>query len=299
MRSPRRKGIILAGGNGTRLYPLTRAVSKQLLPVYDKPMVYYPLSILMLAGIRDVLVISSPGALPSFERLLGNGRQLGITIEYAAQPEPNGIPEAFLIGESFIGDNPVCLILGDNVFYGQGLPELLRRVSAREDRATVLAYFVKDPERYGVVTFDAGGRVSDVVEKPKQPKSNYALTGLYFFDREAVEISKGLRPSQRGELEIIDVIRRYLRAGRLDVELLGRGVAWLDMGTHSSLLEAANFIEAVETRQGLKIACLEEVAYRMGYIGKQELRELAASLSKSSYGEYLNSILSTSLLEDR
>ena len=282
-----RKGIILAGGSGTRLYPVTRVVSKQLLPVYDKPMIYFPLSILMLAGIREILIISTPHELPRFRDLLGDGYDIGIRLEYAEQAEPRGIPEAFVIGAEFIGNDPVCLILGDNVFYGQGLPNVLRRASAEAGGATVLGYFVNDPERYGVVTFDENGVAVDVEEKPAHPKSNYAVTGLYFFDNDVVEISRNLTPSDRGETEIIDVVRDYLRRGELRVEVLGRGIAWLDMGTHKSLLEAANFIEAVETRQGLKIACLEEVAFRMGYIDREQVLALARPLMKGSYGQYL------------
>ena len=289
----RRKGIILAGGFGTRLYPVTRVVSKQLLPVYDKPMIYYPLSILMLAGIREILIISTPLELPRFRDLLGDGSRIGITIDYAEQAEPRGIPEAFVIGETFIGADSVCLILGDNIYYGQGLPDILRQAANGSAGASVMGYFVKDPERYGVVTFDETGMVVDIVEKPCSPKSNYAITGLYFFDNDVVDITKELKPSSRGELEIIDVLREYLARGTLKVRVLGRGIAWLDMGTHKSLLEAANFIEAVETRQGLKIACLEEVAYRMGYINKDQLQELALPLMQSGYGEYLIQIINT------
>ena len=293
-----RKGIILAGGSGTRLYPLTRVVSKQLLPVYDKPMIYYPLSILMLAGIREILIISTPADLPRFRALLGDGAELGISLAYAEQDTPRGIPEAFLIGADFIGDNPVCLILGDNVYYGQGLPLTLRRAAARTQGATVFGYYVTDPERYGVVNFDDHGVITGVEEKPTVPQSNYALTGLYFFDRSVVEIARSLRPSARGELEILDVVRPYLGQQRLQVEFLGRGVAWLDMGTHKSLLEAASFIEAVETRQGLKIACLEEVAFRMGYIDRDQLAALAQPLLKSGYGEYLLRVLNARNLPD-
>jgi glucose-1-phosphate thymidylyltransferase len=286
-----RKGIILAGGSGTRLYPITRVVSKQLLPVYDKPMIYYPLSNLMLAGVRHILIISTPEDVPLFQSLLGDGQSLGVTIDYAMQDEPRGIPEAFIIGEEFIAGSPVCLILGDNVYYGQGLPATLRKAAAQSSGATVFGYYVNDPERYGVVNFDNSGRVTDVEEKPQVPRSNYALTGLYFFDGNVVPFAKSLQPSARGELEIIDVIRHYLKQDALDVAILGRGTAWLDMGTHKSLLEAANFIEAIETRQGLKIACLEEVAFRMGYINEVQLEALAVPLMKSGYGEYLMQLL--------
>ena len=281
------KGIILAGGSGTRMYPLTRAVCKQLLPVYDKPMVYYPLSTLMLANVREILVITTPRDRTAFEELLRDGRQLGLSIQYALQPEPEGIAQAFRIGQQFIGDDTVVLALGDNVFYGHGFPESLERASARRDGATIFAYWVRDPERYGVVGFAADGSVSEIVEKPAAPPSSYAVTGLYFYDNRVVEIASGLKPSARGELEITDVNRAYLERGELHVEKLGRGIAWLDTGTHDSLLQAANFIQAIEERQGLKIACVEEIAYRKGYIERDDLERLASAMQSNEYGAYL------------
>jgi glucose-1-phosphate thymidylyltransferase len=286
------KGIILAGGSGTRLYPLTRSLSKQLLPVYDKPMIYYPLSTLLLAGIREILVITSAEDQGQFMELLGDGSQWGIRLEYAVQPRPEGIAQAFLIGERFIARAPVCLILGDNIFYGHGLAKTLQQIAAAGSGGTVFGYYVRDPQRYGVVSFDRQGRVLDIEEKPEKPASNYAVTGLYFYDHEVVEIARGLAPSARGELEITDVNRAYLARGRLRVELLGRGTAWLDTGTHNSLLDAANFIRVVEERQGLKVACLEEIAYRMGFIDGDQLARLAESLKKNGYGQYLLDILS-------
>ena len=285
------KGIILAGGSGSRLLPLTLAMSKQLLPVYDKPMIYYPLSVLMLAGIRDILVISTLVDLPQFQRLLGDGSQWRLDLSYASQPQPEGLPQAFIIGRPFVGHDDVSLILGDNVFYGDGLSHTLRNVTHGQGGATIFGYRVKDPERYGVVEFDDQYRVLDLEEKPADPKSNYAVTGLYFYDNRVLDIVTQLKPSTRGELEITDINRMYLALDALRVELLGRGIAWLDMGTHESLLKAANFIEAVESRQGLKIACIEEIAYRMGYIDTTQLERLAHPLRHNGYGRYLQELL--------
>jgi glucose-1-phosphate thymidylyltransferase len=281
------KGILLAGGTGTRLYPVTRAVSKQLVPVYDKPMIYYPLSTLMLAGIREVLLISTPEDQPAFERLLGDGRQLGLALSYAVQPRPEGIAQAFLIGRDFIGRDRVALALGDNLFYGQGLAEELRRAAARGSGATIFGYRVRDPERYGVVTFDENGRALDLVEKPVKPPSHWAVPGLYFYDNRVAAIAASLTPSARGELEITDVNRAYLRTGELDVIRFGRGIAWLDTGTHEALLQASNFIQAIEERQGLKVACLEEIALRQGWIDRAAVVRLAQSLGSSEYARYL------------
>ena len=285
------KGIILAGGSGSRLYPATRAVSKQLMPVYDKPMVYYPLSTLMLAGIQDILIITTPHEQAGFQNLLGDGHSLGLNFSYAAQPQPEGIAQAFLIGKTFIGNAAVALALGDNIFYGHGFPDSLHRATSHSAGATVFGYWVRDPERYGVVEFDSTGQAVSLEEKPVQPRSPYAVTGLYFYDNEVVEIAAGLTPSARGELEITDVNLVYLEAGALRVEVLGRGIAWLDMGTHESLLQASNFIQAVEERQGLKIACVEEIAWRMGYIDQDEVRQSAASMENSTYGQYLLSLV--------
>jgi glucose-1-phosphate thymidylyltransferase len=285
------KGIVLAGGSGTRLYPITRGVSKQLLPVFDKPMVYYPLSTLMLAGIRDILLITTPEDRSQFERLLGDGSQWGIRISYALQPRPEGLAQAFLIGADFIGHDRVCLVLGDNIFFGHGLSEMLAQAAARPAGATIFAYQVRDPERYGVVSFDATGHAVDLAEKPKTPASNWVVTGLYFYDNDVVRHAAAVKPSARGELEITDVNRRYLAAGALHVERMGRGFAWLDTGTFETLIEAASFVQTLERRQGMKIACPEEIAYRMGFIDRNQLRNLAHALRKSGYGEYLLGLL--------
>ena len=283
------KGIILAGGSGTRLYPITKGVSKQLLPIYDKPMIYYPLSVLMLAGIKEILIISTPEDLPNFEKLLGTGEDLGIKLSYKVQPSPDGLAQAFIIGEDFIGDDDVCLVLGDNIFYGYGFSETLQnaRINVEEGLSTVFGYYVNDPERYGVAEFDNNGIVTSIEEKPEEPKSNYAVVGLYFYTNDVVQIAKTIIPSHRGELEITAVNQEYLKNNNLKVQLLGRGFAWLDTGTHDSLMEAGQFIETIEKRQGLKVACLEEIAYRMKYIDKAQLKKLAEPLKKNGYGQYL------------
>lgn len=281
------KGIILAGGSGTRLYPITKGISKQLIPVYDKPMIYYPLSTLMLAGIRDILVISTPEYTPLFESLLGDGSDFGINLSYKVQEHPNGLAEAFVLGKEFIGSDSVCLILGDNIYYGSGLSNQLQEAAQKEDGATVFGYHVNDPERFGVVEFDENMHALSIEEKPEHPKSNYAVTGLYFYDNDVVEIAENLKPSDRGELEITDVNKEYLRRGKLDVKLMGRGYAWLDTGTHDSMLEAASFISTIQKRQNLKVACLEEIAYRMHWISREKLIELAQPLKKNDYGQYL------------
>ena len=285
------KGIILAGGCGTRLYPITKGVSKQLLPIYDKPMVYYPLSVLMLAGIREVLIISTPDDIDGFKRLLGDGADFGIEIEYAVQPSPDGLAQAFIIGEDFIGDSNVCLVLGDNIFYGQGFTPMLKQAVARAKGATVFGYQVKDPERFGVVEFDEQKRAISLEEKPTQPKSNFAVTGLYFYDNDVIQIAKEVKPSERGELEITTVNQMYLERGDLNVELLGRGFAWLDTGTHASLLEAAQFVETLEKRQGYKVACLEEIAFNQGWLSKEQVLQIGQSMSKNDYGQYLISLV--------
>jgi len=284
------KGIVLAGGSGTRLYPITKGVSKQLLPIYDKPMIYYPISVLMMAGIKDILIISTPDDLPNFKKLLGDGKSLGVSFSYVEQPSPDGLAQAFILGEEFIGNDAVCLILGDNIFYGQGLDELIKSAKAQveqEKMATVFGYYVSDPERYGVAEFDDKGKVISIEEKPTEPKSNYAVVGLYFYTNDVIQIAKDIKPSKRGELEITTVNEVYLKRDALKVELMGRGYAWLDTGTHDSLNEASNFIQTIENRQGLKVACLEEIAYEQGFISKEQLLLLAEGLSKTRYGQYL------------
>ena len=285
------KGIILAGGSGTRLYPITKGVSKQLLPIYDKPMIYYPISVLMLAGIQDILIITTPEDKESFERLLGDGSQFGVRLQYAIQPSPDGLAQAFIIGEDFIGDSNVCLVLGDNIFYGQGFTPMLKQAVARAKGATVFGYQVKDPERFGVVEFDEQKRAISLEEKPTQPKSNFAVTGLYFYDNDVIQIAKEVKPSERGELEITTVNQMYLERGDLSVELLGRGFAWLDTGTHASLLEAAQFVETLEKRQGYKVACLEEIAFNQGWLSKEQVLQIGQSMSKNDYGQYLLSLV--------
>ena len=293
------KGIILAGGSGTRLYPLTRVISKQLIPVYDKPMIYYPLSVLMLAGIRDILIISTPHDLPRFSELFGNGRELGLHISYAEQPRPEGLAQAFLIGRDFIGDDSACLVLGDNIFFGHGFAEIVQRCSGLQQGGTIFGYLVRDPERYGVVEFDANQQVVGIEEKPEYPKSRYAVPGLYFYDNQVTDIAAAIKPSPRGELEITDINKYYLERGQLTVELLGRGFCWLDTGTHESLQQAASYVQAVQERQGLKIACLEEIAYRLGYIDREEVERLARSMKKNQYGSYLMDMLKDTVPDGR